>query len=96
MADYVIRCTDQTPAGTDHDSAHIERVAFEGATTCYTVAQVYALIDAGHRIWSRGPLASVSARVRKFRCRCGRATLRSDADATKVNNLDSLPMCGCR
>jgi hypothetical protein len=96
MAKYMIRCTEQSPSSVGHNAAHIVTVALEGFTQCYTVSQVYLMIDRGDTFTTRSPSTGREAAVTKHRCTCGYQTLRSTADSVQDNNLDNLPRCDCR
>ncbi|HEX8082421.1 MAG TPA: DUF3892 domain-containing protein [Jatrophihabitans sp.] len=93
MTDYEIVCTNQ-----ESDHGHITHVGLGvGDGTYYsrpTVAEVYALIDAGHYFHTGSSDAGDYATVAKFDCtQCGRPTLRSHADKYWNNNLDNLGNC---
>ena len=92
MADYQVTCTIQQPMGAAHTDAHIVTIGSNGLR--WTVAQAYQYIDAGHRFYTVSPSTGRTAFVRKFQCRsCYTPTLKSDPDAIRDNNLDSLPRC---
>ncbi len=93
LTDYRIVCTNK-----ESDHGHITNVGLGvGDGTYYsrpTVAEVYALIDAGHTFHTGSTADGNYATVAKFTCtHCGRGTLRSHADQAWNNNLDSLGNC---
>ncbi len=94
MSDFRIVCTRQEPGDASH--GHIVQVGTgptaQQYTQTWTVPEVYAAMDRGDRFLTFGEQSRQWALVEKFVC-CGRQTLRSEADATTDNNLDSLPRC---
>lgn len=98
MSQYQITCTNQEPRTAPTCIAHIVQVGAKlananQAPVLWTVTQVYAAMDRGDTFWTFSPSAQKWAQVHKHRCACGRATLRSAADAVRDNNLDNLPRC---
>lgn len=91
MGDYRITCTIQTDCSPS--ARHIVSVGLEGHNTPrYTVSEVYALMDSGHRLYTTG--GDARSWVRKWTCRyCLRPTLRSHPGATTANDLEALPRC---
>jgi hypothetical protein len=88
-----IVCTEQTPSCP---SGHIVAVGVtdgqDVAGDYMTVAQVYAAMGRREKFYTYG--GGLWATVQPYDCRCGRGSLRSGADATTANNLDSLRLCG--
>jgi hypothetical protein len=84
---FQITCTEQT--GNVH-TGHITGVGVYGGTR-WTVDEVWASIDRGTVFYTYG--GGRRATVHKYNCPCGRRSLRSGADATTANNLDSLSLC---
>lgn len=62
-------------------------------STTLAVGEVRRQIDYGEAFYTEDARGN-QARVEKFDCGCGVKTIRSNADATTANNLDSLPGCG--
>ena len=60
-----------------------------------TVLEVYLAIDNGDRFYTEDQFGN-RAEVRKYKCACGRGSLRSAPDATRWNNLDNLRICSWR
>ncbi|WP_181775319.1 DUF3892 domain-containing protein [Amycolatopsis pittospori] len=89
MAEYEIVCTVQTGCTA---GGHILAVCRGGADHPMRVAEIYQSMDGGDRYFTDA--GGLKAYVRKWACPCGEGTLRSMADATLRNNLDSLPLCG--
>jgi hypothetical protein len=56
------------------------------------IEEVYLRMNTGHEFFTRSPSTGQTARVEAVSC-CGLNTLRSSADATGDNYLDSLPPC---
>ena len=99
MTQYQVNCTAQEPRFVSNCVAHIVQVGANllgssSPSSRLSVAQVYAAIDRGDTFWTWSPSGAKWANVRKYRCNCGRATLRSTADGYWDNNLDNLPRCG--
>ena len=69
-----------------HD--HVVSIA-TGPNTTLDVAEVRDALDSFHTYYVYGE--GQSAVIEKFDCECGAKTIRSEADATEHNNLDSLP-----
>ncbi|MGE5595937.1 MAG: DUF3892 domain-containing protein [Hyphomicrobiales bacterium] len=96
MANYRIVCTNQEPTGAPHTAAHIVSVGTgdsSGYSRTWSVLQVYQAMNLGDGFYTLGQQTGKRARVRQWRCSCGRNTLKSEPDATYDNNLDSLPSC---
>ncbi|AUI62502.1 DUF3892 domain-containing protein [Amycolatopsis sp. BJA-103] len=87
MAEYEIVCTVQTGCTA---GGHILAVGRGGDVL--RVDDVYTSMDNGDRYFTDAD--GRKAYVRKWACTCGVGTLKSAADATLRNNLDSLPLCG--
>lgn len=67
-----------------------------GATTTYTVTEVYAAIDNGGVFYTVSPSTGAVALVHKYTCKepgCNVATLKSAPDAVTDNNLDNIGAC---
>jgi hypothetical protein len=69
-----------------HD--HVVSVGI-GPTTILDVAQVREALDNFDTYYVYGD--GQSAVIEKFDCECGAKTVRSEADATEHNDLESLP-----
>jgi hypothetical protein len=98
MAKYRIVCTVEAPVTRPHRHGHIVRIGtralFDNQHQTWTVAEVYAAMDAGDEFYTYGPQSKKAAAVHKYECHhCQADTLRSAPDAVKDNNLDSLPEC---
>ena len=89
MSEYLITCVRKS-ARTAAGHQHITSVGI--GTHRYTVAQIYAYMDAGHTFRTASGSTGVEAPVAKFQC-CGLNTLRSHSDRVWDNNLDNLPQC---
>lgn len=96
MSYYRIVCTEQTTCSA---AGHITAVGIGSdagsATERLTVQEVWGLLDRGHVFYTQDAQGRV-ALVEKFRCRCLGGSLRSKADASTGNNLDSLRLCHWR
>ena len=96
MASYRIVCTEQVPVSQPTTHAHIVAVgtgaSANKAEQRWTVDEVWAAIDRRDTFYTKGETSGKIAYVRKHVC-CNRRTLRSDADAVRDNNLDSLRRC---
>src|SRR5690348_7152970 len=92
MSAIRIVCTEQTGCST---GGHILAVGTgddsSRANGRWTVAEVWSAIDTGQTFYTYG--GGKVALVNKYRCGCGLRSLRSAADATTLNNLDSLRLC---
>lgn len=91
MSSYRVVCTEQTGCS---QGGHILAVGTgepDAANQSWTVQQVWNAMDLGHTFYTYAN--GYAAQVRKFRCPCGRGSLRSSADATTANNLDNLRLC---
>lgn len=95
MSAYRIVCTDQTGCS---QGGHITGVGTgadpDAAGQSWSVQQVWDAIDRGHTFYTYANGRQAS--VHKLHCGCGRGSLRSGADATTANNLDSLRLCSWR
>ena len=91
MSDYRIICTNQTDCSTGGHIISVGTGDHTGWDRQWTVQQVYNAMNAGHRFFTYG--GGKWATVHDYRCGCGLGSLRSGADATTVNNLDSLNLC---
>lgn len=95
MTSYRVVCCEQTGCT---QSGHIVGVGTgsdpDSATVQWTVAEVWNAIDSGDAFYTEA--YGYRARVEKFRCPCGRGSLRSAADAITANNLDNLRICRWR
>ena len=101
MADFRIVCTDQVPATAHPRNAKIVTVGTgrdpDRADRRWSVPEVIAAIDGGDRFYTRGKASGIVAWVEKYWCAsCGAWHIRTGADATTDNNLDSLRACGWR
>lgn len=98
MARYRIVCTNQEPADQPPTHAHIVAVGTGIITTEYTrkwtLDEVLKAMKGGDTFYTKGAQSGKVAEVERYTCRpCQRDYIRSDADAVKDNNLDSLPSC---
>lgn len=97
MPSYRVVCTRQEPPGQPHTDAHIVSVGTgtpASHSRIWTVADVYAGMDAGDAFYTESVSTQVRAQVNKWSCRtCSRPTLKSSADSIRDNNLDNLPRC---
>lgn len=89
MAEYEIVCTVQTGCAA---GGHILAVGRADADYQIGISEVYSSMDSGNSFYTF--VDGLKADVRKWACPCGAGTLKSTADATLRNNLDSLPLCG--
>lgn len=92
MSRYQVVCTEQTGCST---GGHIKAVGTgtdpARSNGRWTVREVWDKIDLGHTFFTEAN--GHTASVKKYDCPCGRGSLRSSADATTANNLDSLRIC---
>jgi Protein of unknown function (DUF3892) len=91
--DYQIVCVEKEP---DHGHLTHIGVTTDGGSSVQLVTLTQALIFVGLGVkYHTGTVNTGDyASVTRLACpRCGRATLRSHADATKKNNLDELGTC---
>lgn len=98
MTTYRIVCTEQQPASAPPSHAHIVAVGTgtdpNKATERWTLAQVIQKMDAGDKFFTQSITSGKSAWVEKYFCSpCRLYHIRSSADASKDNNLDSLRTC---
>lgn len=88
-----IVCCEQTECSS---SGHIVAVGIgndpSAASERVTVPEVWAAMDRGVRFYTADSRGNV-AQVEKYYCGCRRGSLRSKADASRENNLDSLRLC---
>lgn len=89
--DYRIVCTNQTGCSQNGHIIGVGTGSDAGWDRQWTLQQVYAAMNAGHRFLTYG--GGLWATVQPYKCGCGLWTLRSGADATTANNLDSLNLC---
>lgn len=92
MAQHRVVCTEQTDCST---SGHIVAVGVDGepdeAARRLTVSEVWAAMDRGQVFYTSDGVNV--ALVEKYYCGCLQGSLRSVADASTANNLDSLRLC---
>ena len=89
-----IVCTNQEPILADHDKAHIVEVRVEGSPRLFPLAEVLASMKFGAKFYTRDEKTRKEADVEPYNCsRCQKTYIRSTADATEDNNLDSLGSC---
>jgi hypothetical protein len=91
MSWYRVVCTEQTGCSR---GGHIKSVGTgdpDAANASWTVQEVWDMLDRGHVFYTQAN--GYTATVEKYRCGCGWGSLRSSADATTANNLDSLRLC---
>ena len=98
MADYRIVCTEQEPVYEPTTHAHIVGIGTgqdpDKADTHWSLDEVLAAMDRGHRFYTVSPSTGKTALIEKFTCtRCWRTFIRSTPDAIHDNNLDSLRRC---
>ena len=94
MASIQIVCVDRGDFSPDH--RHITLAGTGDASgwdTPWTVPEVRAAIADGDRFYTVSPATNKTANVEPFDCSCGAKTIRSNPDAEKDNNLDSLTRC---
>jgi hypothetical protein len=96
MSTNRIVCTEQSrPSAVGH--GHILAVGLgtdpNQATNRETVETVRANLLNGDVYYTVGPRTGKLAYVYRYDCPCGVKTVRSTADATTDNNLDSLRLC---
>jgi hypothetical protein len=94
MASMQIVCVDRGEFSPDH--RHITLAGTGDASgwdTPWTVAEVRAAIADGDRFYTVSPATHKTADVEPFDCSCSAKTIRSNPDAEKDNNLDSLTRC---
>ena len=92
MSQYRVVCTEQTGC---NQGGHIKAVGTgpdpNRAGASWPVRDVWDAIDRGDTFYTEA--GGRTAKVNKFNCPCGQGSLRSSADATTTNNLDSLRIC---
>lgn len=92
MSRYHVVCTEQTEC---RQGGHILAVGTGSdrnrANERWTVRDVWGALDSGDTFYTEANGRTAS--VEKYSCPCGRGSLRSSADATTANNLDSLRIC---
>jgi hypothetical protein len=98
MSTYRIVCTKQEPASAPPTHAHIVAVGTGNdpnqATERWALVQVIQKMDAGDQFFTQGEKSGKRANVEKYYCsHCRQQHIRSSADATTDNNLDSLRIC---
>ncbi len=98
MATYRITCTQQVPVTEPTTHAHIVAVGTGLTAQSYsrrwTLNEVLAAMDRGDVFYTTGEQSGRTAYVEKYVCTlCRRTYIRSNPDAVKDNNLDSLPRC---
>ena len=96
--DFRIVCTEQEPASAPPKHAHIVAVGVGtdpgAASTKYSLAEVITKMEQGSRFYTKGTTSGKVAWVEKYKCSsCRKTHIRSKADATTDNNLDSLRKC---
>lgn len=88
MADYQITCTKRGIVGPQNH-AHLVEVGI-APNLRWTVQDVIALMTGNtFHTMARGRRADVDT----YHCECGYVSLRTDADNSKADNLDSLATC---
>ena len=90
MSDFQITCVNKKLFLSGHE--HIVSVGVRGEQGELTVQQAYLLMNAGHRLYTVSPSSGAVARVGPWHC-CNVDTLRSESDAVRDNNLDSMDPC---
>lgn len=94
MATRIVCTTQSNPPAVGH--GHIIAVGTGtdpgAASARVEVDEVRRRIDLGELFYTQDAYGN-QARVEKFQCWCGYKTIRSNADATTGNNLDSLRLC---
>jgi len=88
---YRIVCTNQTGCSAAGHIIGVGTGSDAGWTAQWTVGEVYRAMQSGHTFYTYGGGARAS--VKPYNCACGNGSLRSGADATTANNLDSLNLC---
>ena len=89
VSEYLITCTRKS-ARTTLGHQHITSVGV--GIHRYTVAQVYALMEAKHTFRTVTRSTGELTPVGRYHC-CGLDTLRSFSDRAWDDNLDNLPEC---
>lgn len=89
--DYRIVCTNQTGCSQGGHIVGVGTGDSNGWERQWTVQQVYAAMNRGDRFFTFG--GGLWASVQPYNCGCRQGSLRSGADATTANNLDSLSLC---
>lgn len=98
MASYRIVCTVQEPLDKPHEVAHIVLVGVgtdpQRASGKWTLKQVLDALKLGNTFYTVSLSTDKVASVNEYVCKtCNRVTIRSNPDALRDNNLDSLRKC---
>ena len=98
MATYRIVCTVKESSGHSNQEEHIVAVGVgddvDTAVRRWTLGEVLAAMDLADIFYTKGKASDRVALVQKYTCtQCGRAHIRSAADAVTDNDLDSLGRC---
>lgn len=101
MTDFRIVCTDQLPIYAPTQHAHIVNVGVDTnrdgcADEKHSLATAVKNIQSrAHRYYTYGVTSSKVALVEVIDCpsHCGEKIIRSEPDAARDNNLDSLRRC---
>jgi hypothetical protein len=97
MATYRLVCTVKGPSGHRTPKEHVVAVGVgDDASTAaqWTLDAVLAAMDLADIFYTQGTTSGQVALVQKYPCtECGRAHIRSAADAGTDNDLDSLRRC---
>lgn len=95
MAKRIV-CTNQEPAGQDHDTAHIVEAGVGTSngipTKILDVDKIREDILLNNEAYYTN-YGGNKADVDRYTCSCGYETIRSDPDSFTGNNLDKLPDC---
>lgn len=94
MSTFQIVATRQVPVAESTAQAHIThvRVTRNDPEHTKTLAEVIRDMESGDSFYTIGASSGVRAAVERYACAgCGKTFIRTSADASRDNNLDSLP-----
>lgn len=95
MTDYLITCVNRS--GTDPDHAHVTEVGIRprtgGSGKIVPVKQIRQQVKLGLHRYFAVDLAGHRVRVRRYKCICGRKTIRTTSDDIADNNLSIKKPC---
>jgi len=96
MTDYLIICVDRSGDYWEH--SHITRVGVQpitgGNRKILKVKEVRQQIKQKTNVFFSEDLAKQRVAVRRYRCKCGRGTIRTGPDDIRDNNLSTKGRCG--
>ena len=95
VSEYWVVCVERSGCNPSH--SHITQVGLAdsngGSITKYwKVKKARRRIKSGVRMWSADSEGHF-ARVRRYKCACGRKTPRTDVDDSTDDNLSAKPSC---